>query len=299
MRDYTSSRPRGLAPWRPQARTLELVNNVHAVLEEYDDHLPLTARQVFYRLVGAFDYDKTENAYERLLNVLNRGRRGGMFRFDAIRDDGTTELAPQGFDGLAHFWQAVQATAERYHRTRLTGQAVALEVWVEAAGMVPQVARVAHPYGVTVWSSGGFDSTTAKWEAARRFIEEDRPTVVLHVGDHDPSGCAVFDSAADDLEHFVADLDHPGIVTFERVAVTPEQVQRYALATAPAKSTDKRGGWQGATVQAEALAPDQLADEVRQAVESHLDLDLLDALVDVEQAERTELIGTTDQLGAA
>jgi len=43
---------------------LALLDQVQAVLDEYQDHLPLTNRQVFYRLVGAFDYPKTESAYE-------------------------------------------------------------------------------------------------------------------------------------------------------------------------------------------------------------------------------------------
>lgn len=290
MRAYTATRPRGLAPWRPQARTMALVDEVKAVLDEYEAHLPMTARQVFYRLVGAHSYDKTEAGYERLLNVLNRGRRAGFFAFDAIRDDGTTVATPGGFDGPPHFWRAVRTTAAAYTRDRLAGQAAAVEVWVEAAGMVPQVARVAHRYGVPVSSSGGFDSTTAKWEAASRFVAQGRPTIVLHVGDHDASGCAVFDSAADDLARFVADLGHPGIVSFVRVAVTPDQIEAYNLPGAPPKTTDRRGGWEGATVQAEALAPDQLAGEVREAIESVLDLDVIDEVMMVEAAERDALV---------
>jgi len=63
-RQYTHTRVRGLAPWNPQRKTLALLDQVQAVLDEYQDHLPLTNRQVFYRLVGAFDYPKTESAYE-------------------------------------------------------------------------------------------------------------------------------------------------------------------------------------------------------------------------------------------
>jgi hypothetical protein len=64
------SRVRGYAPWRPQAKTLALVDQVREVLDEYRDHLPLTVRQVFYRLVGRYGYDKTEAAYQRLAGAL-------------------------------------------------------------------------------------------------------------------------------------------------------------------------------------------------------------------------------------
>jgi hypothetical protein len=46
-------RPKGYAEWQPQHKTLELLDAVGEVLEEYAAQLPLTVRQVFYRLVGA------------------------------------------------------------------------------------------------------------------------------------------------------------------------------------------------------------------------------------------------------
>ena len=82
------ARARGLAPWQPRAKSLALLEQVNAVLDEYREHLPLTIRQIFYRLVGAHGYSKTETAYDRLGEMLNRARRAGFVRFDAIRDDG-------------------------------------------------------------------------------------------------------------------------------------------------------------------------------------------------------------------
>jgi hypothetical protein len=63
----SSGRPRGFLPsWKPQARTEAVLKQVKQVLLEYVSYLPLTCRQVFYRLVGAHGYEKTEQAYERL-----------------------------------------------------------------------------------------------------------------------------------------------------------------------------------------------------------------------------------------
>ena len=45
---------------------------------------------------------------------------------------------------------------ERLVLDRTAGQRTRLIVMCEAAGMVPQLASVAGPYGVTVISSGGF-----------------------------------------------------------------------------------------------------------------------------------------------
>jgi hypothetical protein len=190
---------------------------------------------------------------------------------------------------MADFWRSVRGWARAYRRDRLEGQPCLVEVWCEAGGMVPQLARVAEPFGVSVYSSGGFDSVTVKHDAAARMRDEGRPTVVLHVGDFDPSGCAIVDSLADDVRKMLADMGADDSVTFERVAVTPEQIERFALETAPAKRTDRRGSWQGGTVQAEALPPDVLAAELRRALESVIDLDELAQIQTIEAAERETL----------
>lgn len=160
----------------------------------------------------------------------------------------------------------------------------------------PQLVRVTQPYGVPVSTSGGFNSTTAKYDAARRYAKADVPTVVLHVGDHDASGCAVFDSLEDDVQTMLFDLDAPEAVTFVRVAVTPEQIARYGLPEAPPKKTDKRGNWKGGTVQCEALTPDRLADEVRRAVLDFFDAATLAAVEAQAAADRRAILATLAKL---
>ncbi|MEU7004520.1 hypothetical protein [Nonomuraea sp. NPDC046570] len=97
----------------------------------------------------------------------------------------------------------------------------------------------------------------------------DAPTTV--VGDHDPSGLSILDAAAEDVLAFVDQLG-AAAPTITRLAVTPEQIRRYNLPTAPQKAADHRGAHMSATVQAEALPPDQLTailasalDRVQQA----------------------------------
>lgn len=43
-------RPRGFIGWTPQTKTAELLGQVKQILGEYRDYLPLTIRQIFYRL---------------------------------------------------------------------------------------------------------------------------------------------------------------------------------------------------------------------------------------------------------
>lgn len=87
-RENRRLRPRGYATWRPQAKTEVLLGRVEDVIAEYEDFLPLTVRQIFYRLVASHGYEKTEAAYKRLGEHLNRARRAGRIPFETIRDDG-------------------------------------------------------------------------------------------------------------------------------------------------------------------------------------------------------------------
>ncbi|WP_377271659.1 hypothetical protein [Peterkaempfera sp. SMS 1(5)a] len=292
-RIYKRTRVRGFAPWTPRPHVQDLVDRVRAVLDENRQYLPMTARQVFYRLVGAHGYDKTEQAYARLLETLNRARRARMIPMQSIRDDGGTQVGPGGWEDPAQFWSAVRATAEGYTHSLDDGQPVCVELWVEAAGMVPMVSRVAAEFGVATYSSGGFDSVTVKHSAARRIAYREIPTTVLHLGDHDPSGLSILDSAAEDISAFVADLNGTA-PTFVRLAVTEQQITRYRLPSAPQKTTDRRGDHMHHTVQAEAMSPTELTGEVRAALEAVIDLDALTAARRQGEREREQILTRLD-----
>jgi hypothetical protein len=281
------TRVRGFVPWSPRGETSRLLDQVRAVLGEYEDYLPLTIRQIFYRLVGARDYEKTERAYLRLCNHLNRARRARIISMDAIRDDGGTVLAPQTWRDADEFLAAVRGDAAELMLDRTAGQNARVVVHCEAAGMAPQLERVARPYAIPVRSGGGFDSTTDKYNFAAELVDQDRPTEVLDIGDHDPSGAHMFLAAQEDIQAFARELG--GEVSFTRLAVTPQQIRRYRLPTAPAKPTDRRA-FHGPTCQAEAFAPDVLAGILRTAIETRIDQHALDAVLQRERKVQRELM---------
>ena len=156
---------------------MDIVREVLNVLEEYALYLPLTLRQVFYRLVGIRDYDKTERAYKRLGEIVNRARRAKLVAFDALRDDGVAIERPYALAGLDHALDVLVGTAKAYRRDRQEGQRRRILVMCEAAGMVPQLVRVCDPYGVAVQSTGGFDSTTAKYDLAQQLSGGDTSSI--------------------------------------------------------------------------------------------------------------------------
>jgi hypothetical protein len=289
-RTYTSTRVRGFAPWNPRPDTLRLIERVQGILAQYQAQLPLTIRQIFYILVGSEEgYPKTEQAYSRLAENLNRARRARMIPFDSIRDDGTASTGFPGWSGPEGFWQRIRLFAENYRHDLTDGQPYHVELWVEASGMVPQAANVAGDYGVITYSAGGFNGLTDKYETASRLARKRRPSIVLHAGDYDPSGLSIVDSLAEDVTALVEGLNWRAAVEFRRIVVTPRQIEEYALPPAPQKGTDQRGEWMDETVQAEALPPDILAQEIRDAIEDVTDLDVLQTMRDLGDTERGQV----------
>jgi hypothetical protein len=281
------TRVRGFAPWSPQPETRALLDQVLAVLREYAEYLPLTLRQIFYRLVGAHSYEKTERAYERLGEHLNRARRARIIPMDAIRDDGGTVITPHCYSSREDFLGTMLYSAEHFRLDRTAGQDTRLVVIPEAAGMAPQLERVTDPYCIQVMSSGGFESTTEKHRFAEELAGHDRPTEVLHIGDHDPSGVNMFLAFLEDVEAFTRDLG--GECTFTRLAVTPVQIEELDLPTAPPKETDKRA-FSGQTCQAEAIAPDVLAAILRVAIEERIDRAVYERVLRRERRVQRDLI---------
>lgn len=291
-RENGHRRPRGYAPWRPQARTRALIERVEKVIDDYEDHLPLTVRQIFYRLVADGAIEKTEQGYARLADHLVRARRAKLIAFDVIRDDALVSYSGTWHGGPEDFWDDVGRRARGYRRDRQAGQRRRLELWCEAAGMAPQLARVADEYSVPVHSAGGFASLTAVHLIAQRALRRDVPTVLLHAGDFDPSGESIFESIAQDAAAFV-EADRTIMVQSiipVRVALTANQVGEHGLPTAPPKPTDSRAHrWAGQTCQLEALAPDLLAEVVVAAISGWLDREPYQAQVEAEHADRQEI----------
>ncbi len=139
---YTKARPKGYAEWNPQPATLEILSQVEEVLQMYKEHWPLTIRQIFYRLVGVYDYDKTDLGYKRLCEYLGRARRAKMIPFEAIRDDGWIKKEPYCFEDREHFLYNMQLQAERYTIDKQVNQEYQVFLLCEAGGMAPQLARI-------------------------------------------------------------------------------------------------------------------------------------------------------------
>jgi hypothetical protein len=272
--------------WKPKGETLKLVGQVQAILHEYRRHLPLTIRQILYRLMGKYGHEKTIE--DMLYRTCRLARRAQLIDMDAIRDDGGIQEEPQSWDDADDYLAAVKRESQDVCLDRQDGQPKQLVVYCEAGGMVPQLARVANEYGVPVVSSGGFDSLTEKHMFGR-----DRSDVeVLHLGDYDPSGLWMFIALAEDVSAFAEDYGNE--IDFTRLAVTPEQIERLGLETQDVNPDNQLAFPGDVCCQCEAIAPDELANIVRDAITSRLDMKVYRRVLKREKALHAELADRLD-----
>ena len=119
-----------------------------------------------------------------------------------------------------------------YRRDLWIDQGVHVEVWTEKDAIRGVISPVTAEYDVPLMISRGFSSETFLYETAEDINDEGNPAVIYQLGDHDPSGVAAWDDIQRKLRDFVDDdID----VTFERIAVTPEQIAE----TGPADPADQ------------------------------------------------------------
>ena len=122
------------------------------------------------------------------------------------------------------------------------------------------------------------------------------PVYIYHLGDFDPSGVNAGEKIEETLRELAPDAD----ITFERIAVTPEQIDAWDLPTRPTKTSDTRSkGFGEISVELDAIEPDQLRGLVREAIEDHLPRRQFEVLKAAEDSERTIIRQLVAGLGGA
>lgn len=288
----------GFIKWNPSGASKVTVGQIHEILDLYEDLKPLTVRQVFYIMVARYGRPKTEAEVTRIGNVVKLMRKSGRMSFDDIRDDGFIEDVPFGYLGAADFYASVRASAAAFRLNRQLGQRRVVELWCEAAGMVPQLVRVAEPLGVPVYCGGGQWSVTGQYQAGARIAERAVPTKVLFISDLDMHGLDIYNKQRKEATQFAEDLGGVVEPEFSRIALTAEQVEHLGLLKAPHRPPKGARGWPlGYYAQAEAIPPTELPGLVRGALEGVLDMEALRRTKRLEKRLRNEVKKATAHLG--
>ena len=248
------------------------------------EYRPCTVRQVFYAAVSAGVIEKTEQAYRGIVSrYLGAAREGGELPWSAITDHTRTVYKKAAWDSLR---DVVSAVRDQYRRAMWPSQPVRVEVWTEARTLMGALKPVIDEWGVPLFPCGGYPSKTFLHDAAEDIELADKPTLLLYLGDHDPSGRDIERHVLETLQRYAPDAD----ITLRRIAVTPEQVAHLDLPYRPPKADDPRAaGFEGGCVEVEALRPDVLRGLVAEAIEVEVDPHQLAVVRAAEESEREAL----------
>lgn len=263
-----------------------------AIYEVVAQYQPMTVRQVFYQLVSRGVLDKTEAEYKgTVCRLLADMRRSHEVPFDWIADNTRWMRKPNTYSGLESMLRYSQRT---YRRALWDSQADYVEVWLEKEALAGVLVEVTSEWDVPLMVTRGYPSISFLHSAAEAIADQYKPTHLYYFGDRDPSGVDIDRFVEKSIREIAPDID----LEFTRVAVTPQQIVDYNLPTRPTKKSDSRSkSFKGESVEVDAIEPDELRSLCRSVIVDHIDLDALERMQEVEEAERDTLEQMIDSLG--
>ena len=239
-----------------------------------------TVRQVYYQATVHGLVDKTESGYEKVQRALVQLRRNEDMPFAWIADNTRWMRKPKTFDSVE---EALAHTAATYRRALMSAMDAYVEIWLEKDALAGVIVPITAQYDVPLMVARGYSSITFLNGAAEAIEAQDKPAYIYHVGDWDPWG----QKAADTIEATLRELAPRSEIHFEKLAVTPEQIERWNLPSRPTKQVGIGKKWKGGdSVELDAIHPDELRTLVRQAIERHIDPRQLITLQVAEASER-------------
>jgi hypothetical protein len=299
-----------------------VVVHAKAIIDEYDAAgFDLTLRQLYYQFVArdVFPEDRwwrrieetnkwvraapnspgaTKNAdpnYKWLGSIINDARMAGLLDWNRI-EDRTRELEEKPeWDSPE---QLIEVAAREFHIDLWEGQEWRPEVWIEKDALVGVIDGVCKDNDVDYFACRGYVSQSEMWRAGRRigkYLANGQKVVILHLGDHDPSGIDMTrdieerilrfllvdrwndvvegDSDEDWQENSSFVLDHFKV---ERIALNMDQIEAFNPPPNPAKLSDARGSryveeYGFDSWELDALDPQTMAEIIERGIEEHRD----------------------------
>lgn len=254
--------------------SLALIEKVNAIIDEYQAMgYSLTLRQVYYQLVARDVIENKERSYKNLGNLISDARLAGLIDWMAIEDRTRNIRANSHWDSPGDI---IQSAAYSFAYDKWEDQDYHVEVWVEKDALVGVVGQIASRLDVSYFSCRGYVSQSEMWVAAQRLVRKSgngqKTPVILHLGDHDPSGKDMSRDIEDRLDVFGVNP------IFRRIALNMDQIEQYLPPPNPTKVTDTRAGayisefgyecWE-----LDALRPDVMEQLIRNHVTEFCDLD--------------------------
>lgn len=277
--------------------SLDIIQQANEICADYQRQgFNLTLRQVYYQFVARGLLANNDRNYKRLGSIINDARLAGMMDWGYIQD--RTRHTRGGFGGYTDPGHFIRSVVGGYNEALWQGQDYRPEVWVEKDALVDVIGRACGGYRVPYLSCRGYVSQSTMYEAAKRFerrVANGLTPLVIHLGDHDPSG---IDMTRDIRERLA--LLSWGHIEVRRIALNMDQIQQYNPPPNPAKLSDSRGytyvaehGYE--SWELDALEPSVLVDLIEREIETVLDRDLFDERYAAEQANEARLQRVADR----
>ena len=218
------------------APAMARIDAANAIIAEYQAKgFVLTVRQLYYQFVARDLIANKEAEYKAIIRLVNDARLAGLIDWDAI-EDRTRNLS------RLPYWSSpsdiVYSAAYSYAVNKWATQPYYVEVWIEKEALAGVFSRVCNELSVPFFCCRGYTSQSEMWTAGRRLAahaQAGKKPLVLHFGDHDPSGMDMSRDITDRLALFAGSA-----VRLHRLALNMAQVDQYSPPPNPAKTTDSR-----------------------------------------------------------
>jgi hypothetical protein len=285
--------------------TREFIEAGLTILEQEN---PMTVRQLFYRLVSAGLIPNSHREYCRVSRLMTKARRDERCPFEWLVDRSRPTYEPNVFENPQDYAEVIKRS---YRRDYWGMQPNYVEIWCEKDAVIGSIENLTGELGVTLRVSRGFMSATRVNDIARHLNSVKKPKTVFYLGDHDPSGRGIQDSAYEKVQHRAYELcplvgdAFEGVPFFEleRVAIHEGDIAEFNLPPLRMKTdeagefTDSRAKrflaeFNGDCIELDALPPTELRRRIREAIESKLDRTAWKRAIEIEGVELRSIVET-------
>ena len=269
-----------------QRRTQEEMDTLRAaILAVAQADRPVSVRHIFYRMVTQNLVEKSDRGYQQLQKGTVDMRDAGALPYSWIEDSSRRAYMNTGYAGVGSF---AEVAASIYRRNYWESTDTLVEVWCESRSLAGVLGQVCREYVVPLFPSGGFASLSFLYQAAAHIQEAGRANaVILYVGDYDQAGVLIDKAIESRLRDFLAAWG--GELTFRRLAVNDDQIDRMGLPTRPPKASDTRSPEVTRAVEAEAIPAPAMREIVSSSLQGLIPERVLTVSREVEKQERNDI----------
>lgn len=269
-----------------------LIQQADKIIKEYQAQgYTLTLRQLYYQFVSRDLVANKQTEYKRIGKIVNDARIAGLLDWSAIEDRTRNVKKPSVWDSPESI---IRAVAEQYQEDPWKDQPFRPEVWIEKDALVGVIERVCEEHRVPFFACRGYVSQSEAYDAGKRFqrIRRNGQTpLVLHLGDHDPSGLDMTRDIGARLAMF------GGRVEVRRLALNMAQIEQYDPPPNPAKDTDARfEGYQDefgdSSWELDALDPSVISTLISDELDTVIERDRWDDAMASEEETKKDLTRT-------